>query len=224
MAAQVEKSPLGTSGTVVGVAESETLHSTSGRVLTVACTITALIAVIGIALDSGWPGLLHFGALPLLFAGIVWALFARPYVQVSDGGVEICNIVRTVEVPWPAVTDIDLRWGLRLVTRLGNFSAWSVPPPSRPKARLGRGRNPGGTGQVMSPAATRPPSPSDQRTPSHAAQAVLERWHALQQSGRLDDPRLESEDAIKHWNRAQLIVLAVLIVLSAAGILAYRLG
>lgn len=211
------------SGTVDAVAEPETLHSISGRVLTVACTVTAVIAVVGIALDGGWQGLLNFGALPLLFAGLVWALFDQPYVRVTDGGVEICNIVRTVEIPWPAVTDIDLQWGLRLVTRLGNVSAWSVPPPSRPRARLSRNLR-SGTGQLAGPQPVRPASPQDRRTPSHAAQTVVNRWHTLQQEGHLDDPRLESDRPVKHWNRTQLSVLTVLILLSAAGVLGYRFG
>lgn len=141
--------------------------------------------------------LFTFGAIPLLFAAAVWAVFDRPYVRVSDGGVEIGNVLRTVRIPWPAVTGVELRWGLRVVTVRGGYTAWSVPPPSRP-GLLGSGR-----GAAAAP----------------AAQQVVDRWTALKDAGYLDDPRVEADVFVSRWNRPSLIVLATLLVLSVAGLL-----
>ncbi len=199
------------------------MRSTSGKVLTTACIVTALIADVGIVLDGGWQSLLVFGALPLLFAAVVWTLFDRPYVRVTDGGVEICNLVRTVHIPWPAVTDIELRWGLKLITKFGDYSAWSVPPPPRPKFRIGRGSS-GGIAAPRGGVYAGENAVGGPRSPNQAARAAMERWESLQQAGYLKDPRLEFNEPLKQWNRPQLIVLAILVVLSAAGILAYRLG
>jgi hypothetical protein len=199
------------------------MHSTSGRVLTTACIVTALIADVGIVLDGGWQSLLAFGALPLLFAAVVWTLFDRPYVRVTDGGVEICNLLRTVQIPWPAVTDIELRWGLKLITKFGNYTAWSVPPPPRPKFRVGRGPA-GGIAAPRGGAYAGENAIPGPRSPNQAARAAMDRWQSLQQGGYLEDPRLEFDAPLKQWNQPQLIVLGILALFSAAGILGYQLG
>lgn len=194
------------------MAASEELRSPFGRLLTVSSTVVALGVLALLVREGSWQQVLGFGALPLLFAAIVWATFDRPCVRVSDGGIEIRNVLRTVLVPWPAVIDIDLRWGLRLVTRLGTYSAWSVPPPGRPGyLAVRRGRPQGSAGQGDASA----------RRPAPAAQAVADRWTALQQAGHLDNPRLESDRLPVSWNRQELTVLAVLLILSIAGMVGY---
>lgn len=173
------------------------LRSSFGTGLTIAGALLAAGVLALLFYDASWVGILEFGPLPLLFAATVWAMFQWPCVRVSDGGVEIRNVLRTLQIPWPAVIDIDARWGLRLITRLGNYSAWSVSPPSR----TGRG---------------------GRRQPAAAAQAVTERWQALKAAGYLANPRLEIDRVVWRWNWPVLIVLGALLVLSIAGLIGYR--
>lgn len=176
------------------------MHSTSGQVLASACALTALIALAGMTLDSGWRGLLQFGALPILFAALVWAIYARPYVHVSENGVQLSNVFRTVQVAWSAIEDIELQWGLRVVTKTGNYSAWSVPPPRR----------------------SRRYAASVQLQPqSRETLAVVNQWQREEPTERPERPLLESEKPVKQWNRTTLIVLGVLILAGAAGIFQY---
>lgn len=196
-------------------AQRDELRSPTGRLLTVVSAAVAL-GVLALLVSAGsWQQLLGFGTVPLLFTAIIWATFDRPCVRVSDSYIEVRNVFRTVVVPWPAVIDVDLRWGLRLITRLGTCSAWSVPAPARPGYfALRRGQASAPPGSVDTSA----------RRPAEAAQAVVDRWAALRQAGYLDDPRLESDRLAVTWNRQEVVVLSVLALLSIVGIVGYQLG
>ena len=64
-----------------------------------------------------------------LFVLAAWATFWRPCVVVSDAGVRLVNVSRTIDVPWPALQGIETRWALTLVTAYGRFTAWGAPAP-----------------------------------------------------------------------------------------------
>lgn len=197
--------------------------------MSIATAVTALIALTGTTLDGGWQSLISFGALPLLFTGVVWVIFGNPYVRVRDDMIEICNVFRTVQLSWQTVEDVELRWGLRLVTTFGSYSAWSVPRPPRPKVtgRSGGFGAAGGTagahgktrGHQSAGANT-----GDGRSANRATEAVLDRWQSPHQPGSGDSVTSESDRPVKRWNRRQLTVLAILILLSVGGILSYQLG
>lgn len=203
--------------------ETEDFRSTSGRVLTIASTVIAIAVIVAIALSDGWNGLLHFGAIPLLFAALVWAIFGRPFLRVSDGGVEIGNVLRLIHVPWPAVTELDRRWGLRVVTAFGKYTAWSVPAPKRPSFGS---TFVGGTRVMEQKASQSAASLLDNgardapkgRTESKAAIAVAARWEKLKSAGHLDSPRLDAAKPTYRWNTDVIVVCAVLIILAAIGV------
>lgn len=71
-------------------------------------------------------------ALPilLLLPTVAWALFGRPAVIVSDDGVALRNVTRTVEIPWSMITEIRTGFALTLDTDRGAYSAWAVQMPS----------------------------------------------------------------------------------------------
>ena len=201
---------------------STKIRNPRGRWLTVASAAAAVL-VLGVLLHSGWRELLWFGPLPLLFVSLVWILFDRPYIIVDDGGVEIANVIRTLRVPWPAVIEVDHRWGLRLVTKLGTFSAWSVPPPARPAYRWRfSARSSGTRSDREHPGGSKTAAAVDSASP--AAQLVLERWQTLRAAGYLDNPRLESDRPLRWWNRLEMAVTIGLLLLSAAGVAGYRLS
>jgi hypothetical protein len=122
-------------------------------------------------------------------------------VAVSDAGVALVNVSRTVFIPWPALHDIDTKWALTLMTAYGRFRAWSAPAPgtraglvsltgSR-KQRGPRGPQPDEIG--------RPGDLVD--SPSGAAAALVRhRWNAVRAAGHLENPRLERDRAQVTWH------------------------
>ena len=164
------------------------LRSRSSRVIggsTVAISVAALVS----AAFDGVDVLLAFGG-PLALLGLLgWAGFWRPYVEVSDGGVTVVNTLRTVTVPWPAVQEVEGRYGLRLRTAYGAVTAWAASAPS------GRQRARG--------------------EDSASARAVNARLGELRAAGYLDDPRLEQSELRTTWHRPVIAAAAVLVVASA---------
>lgn len=149
----------------------------------------AMIAAAALGLVSATAGgletVLRLGAPLMLFGLLGWAAFWQPYVEISDGGVTVGNIVRTVHVPWPAVTDVDGRYGLRLVTSYGAVTAWAAAAPAG-RARA-RGEN------------------------SPVAVAVADRQAAMCSAGHLDGARLERDTLSVVWHLPVLVVGCVLV-------------
>ena len=87
-----------------------------------AATLVALFATDGLDALPPLPWL-------ALVAGACWAMFWRPEVAVDDGGVRLVNVLRTIDLPWPAILAIDTKWALTLITAYGRFTAWAAPAP-----------------------------------------------------------------------------------------------
>lgn len=171
----------------------ETVRVRSPAAQGLGLTMCAVAVVLALALlaDSPVVGLSYAPVLGLFALG-GWAAFWRPYVEVTDGAVEVANTLRTVRVPWPAVDAVDGRYGLRLDTAYGRVTAWAASAPS------GRDR------------ATRRSSP--------AAEAVEQRWRELGQAGFLDDRRLERPRLQTRWHHGLIATgsgLAALSVVAA---------
>ena len=86
-----------------------------GRVLSVLVAVVCAASLVVLAVADGWEA---WRAVPplALVAGACWALFWRPAVVVSDGGVQIVNVLRTIVLPWPAIERVDTKWALTLFT------------------------------------------------------------------------------------------------------------
>ena len=41
----------------------------------------------------------------------------------------LVNVLRTIDLPWPAIQLVDTKWALTLVTAYGKFTAWAAPAP-----------------------------------------------------------------------------------------------
>lgn len=158
------------------------LRATGPRVLGAAMVATAAVGLL--ALVSDGPGAVVAWAAPLvLFALVGWTAFWRPHVEVSDGGVRVVNTLRTVEVAWPAVQEVDGRYGLRLLTSYGAVQAWGAQAPT------GRGRG------------TAPDS--------EASAAVRAHWERLRAQGHLDGARLEQPELPVRWHAGTVVALVV---------------
>jgi hypothetical protein len=133
---------------------------------------------------GGLDDVLQLGAPVVLFGVLGWACFWEPYVEVADGGVTVANTLRTVRVPWPAVEDVEGRYGLRLVTAYGPVTAWAAGAPrGRQRAR---------------------------QQHSAASAAVTQRLEVLRSAGYLDDRRLEGAALTTTWHRPLLVTVGVL--------------
>jgi hypothetical protein len=161
------------------------LRSRGTRMLGAAMVVVAVLGV-GSALFEGADVLLRFGAPVALFGVLGWAAFWEPYVEVSDGGVTVANTLRTVHVTWPAVEEVDGRYGLKLGTPNGAVSAWAASAPA------GRGRARG--------------------EHSTTSAAVAGRLEELRAAGHLDNPRLEGTGVTSVWHQAVIATLVVLLV------------
>jgi hypothetical protein len=194
-------------------------RSTFGRVLTIAiggiCGVTAL----AIAVEGNLADFLGFLPWLVLLAGGCWATFWRPRVEVSDGGVRLVNVTRTVDVPWPAITGIETRWALTLLTRYGKFTAWAAPAPGRGPVRRATRVDPNLLGRAVGAGANAPAAvtvgPADE-----AAEIVRDRWEQLRAAGHLDNPVLEHERAPVRWHVGTLAAGIALVALGVAGLMA----
>lgn len=167
------------------------LRSRSSRALG---AVMVLLGALGLAstLLAGRGAVATYAGPLAVFALLGWAAFWRPHVEVSDGGVRVVNTLRTTEVAWPALEEVEGRYGLRLLTAYGPVQAWGAQAPS-------------GVGRARS-------------RDSEAAEVVRGRWDALRAAGHLDHARLEHDVAPRRWHQATLGALVVLLALSLAGL------
>ena len=110
-----------------------------GRALTIAIAAICLAVTIWTGIGDSWTDAALTAPWMALLTLTCWATFWRPRVAVSDAGVELVNVSRTVFIPWPALHDIDTKWSLTLVTAYGRFRAWSAPAPGTRGALLSLG-------------------------------------------------------------------------------------
>ncbi len=166
-----------------------TYRSSFSRALAVVTVALCAVLLVSLALTSGAGTTLRYAAPALLVALLAWMAYWRPLVEVSDGGIELRNVWRTVQVPWPALQEVDGRLGLRLVTAYGTYQAWAVPAPRRTR----------GSREVAT---------------TEAATMVRARWDELRRAGYLEAPRLESPRARTEVHALPLTSALVLLVLS----------
>ena len=173
--------------------ETTTYRSSFSRVLAVTTIALCGAVLASLALTADSETTTTYAAPVLLVALLAWVAYWQPQVEVSDGGIVLRNVWRTIEVPWPALEDVDSRLGLRLVTAYGDYQAWAVPAPRRTR----------GSREVPT---------------TDAAALVLARWESLRKAGYLDHPRLERPRARTRIHVGSLAAASALLVLSVAGV------
>ncbi|MGR6741384.1 PH domain-containing protein [Microbacterium sp. F1-18] len=133
----------------------------------------------------------------LLAVWLIYTLLYAPYVATDERAIAIANPLRVTRVPWPAVSDIRLRWQVTVDTVDGrSIAAFGGPSPSRP-ARVGRGA----WSSVREEAAKMP-----------TAVREIEEIRAAWDENASEAP---AEPITRSWNRAVLIPLAVIVVWAA---------
>ncbi|WP_162941894.1 PH domain-containing protein [Desertimonas flava] len=183
-----------------------------GRVLAVVTAALCAAGVVSLAIQGGPGAVVAFGPWLALIAGGAWAAFWRPEVVVSDGGVRLVNVTRTIDVPWPAITAIEMRFALEIETAYGRFTAWAAPARSRGAGRraalVHRGSLRTEAAIAAVTAVERTSNPA-----SAAADMVEARWEELRRAGHLDDPRLEHDRPPVRWHVGTLAAAAGLVAI-----------
>lgn len=189
---------------------------TFGRVLCIALWIICAVALVLTGRERLGQVL---SVLPwlLLASGTVWVLFWNPRVQVDDAGVHLVNLLRTIDVPWPAIQQVDTKWALTLVTAYGRFTAWAAPAPgglatARRMTRTDRTAIPSSAKDAQG--SVRPGDLPDTASGS-AALIVRHRWEELRDAGWLDDPRLEHATIPVRWHWPTMAIGVALVVACA---------
>ncbi len=159
-------------------------HAGAWTAIAVALAAGALVAAWATAGASGALRLLPLAGGGLL---ITYVVMAMPSLLVEETGLTVVNPATRVHVPWAALTVVDTRWSLTLVTPHRRVTVWAAPSSGRHRITSAtarevlsvhpRDRGQGGSvrlGELVG-------------TPSGAAAKVVrERWTDLAESNRLD--------------------------------------
>lgn len=166
---------------------------------------------------------------PLAGCLIVWVVFLRPCVRLTQSGVTLVNLVRDVRFGWPAVDLIEQRWNLKLYDEHGKgYGSWAITAqrPRRTPRRSGSGGALGGLGGLgpgLGPIDPEDPGAVMQSRPGSAATVG-----SAIRDGQLDyagaaarDASYEAEDQVTvgpAWPAIGALALAVVcIVVSIVG-------
>jgi hypothetical protein len=200
------------------------LKPPGGQALAGAVSVLAAAAAALVTADEGLSALLTVWPWLGLAAGGAWALYWRPEVVISDGGVRVVNVLRTVDIPWPALRGLDTKWALTLDTVWGRYRAWAAPAPGRAAMRrelreygsVARSidrRVPGLPRQAIGRPADLPYTES-----GAAAIAINARWKRLREAGHLDAAAVERERPQVRWHWELLAGALALVALGTFGL------
>jgi hypothetical protein len=175
------------------------------------CAIAAAAAVIYAESD-----LVAYLA-PLAFVAFgTWMVLWNPSVLVDDNAVRLVNVAKTIEIPWPAVIQIDTRYALTVQTPSGRYSAAAAPAPGR--LTIARGGSDIGHLKLDGPAR---PGDSPKTDSGAAAWLVRDRWNRLVEAGRIELGVAESTPVVVSWHAASIAICGALF---AASVLALALS
>ena len=124
--------------------------------------------------------------LTVLLAGfgyLAWRLFRRPAVHLDEHGVTAVNPFNEVAIPWTAVIDMDVKFGLRVVTPNGRHAAWGAP-----------GRGNFARAGTMS-----------------EAERARRHWQALVEAGRIEAGIADEVPATRTWDVAGIATCLALL-------------
>lgn len=199
--------------------EREIVNSRFNRVLAIGIwAISAVIAVSLFFVDR--PSQLAY-LVPLAFLNLlVWEGLWRPLLTITDGGVEVINPFRSIEVPWNALVNVDTKFALTLFTPGRRFEVWVAPSP---------GRSFGYRSAAMADREIRRSSPHSSSTvrpgdlvtseSGAAASLVRSRWELLQTSGLIEAGIAHDVAVTVRWHWTAIFALLALLAASIPALL-----
>jgi len=154
-------------------------------------------------------------ALPLAvgLGLLAWLVFWHPRVEVTDEGVVLVNPLRTIEVPWPALINVETQYALTLVTPGGRYRAWAAPGPGRHHVvTAGNDELVGMSRQARDSRGAvaigdLPGAPS-----GRVAALVRRRWEHLVESEQLQIGVADAIPVVTRWNAPAIGLLAASVV------------
>lgn len=183
-----------------------------GRWLTIVTVVAAAVAVIAVATHDGVADAAVLAAPAGLVVLVVWAMYWRPRVEVSDGLVEVRNVWRTALVPWPTFRGSTLKLSLVLHTTEGDVPVWAAPRASASARRLRRARDDDALVPAKDGAVHR------QGTAEAVVEEIERRQAALTAAGHLP-ATAEGVRVARRWHVRTLAGTAALAVAAAAVLL-----
>ncbi len=199
---------------------TEVFASRYARVLTGATWVVALIVVGGFASTADRRQLALVASAAGLACLWAWATFWRPRVEVSDGGVLLVNVLRTIEVPWPVFVEATPGWSLEVRTSSRRWAAWAAPRESGTSRMLREAPRRRPEHEVGSSAPRRGESGASVGVTAELVAAAIERRHAaLVAAGHLDGARRTAERAglreTVTWHRGTIAAALALAAMTA---------
>lgn len=111
--------------------------ATIGWVAIGAAAVVAILIVLQVPATAAVSML----GLPAFIAVLAWTCYLRPRATLRPDGVLVINIVRTYDVPFARIVDIDRRLGVTLETDSGKkIGVWALPNSGRRARREGLSR------------------------------------------------------------------------------------
>lgn len=197
--------------------ETHVFRTPMAQIMTIAIAAVAVVAMAYFVMVDGARELWRSGPVVLLIVVIVWLVFWRPRVVVSDGGITVANIARTVHVPWPLFTAVDSQWSLAVTAGGHKISSWAIPASSGMAART---RRPSRAETVRTwPEAGRFAPHARSANADTVAMTIAQRHQDLRGAGHLDQPTVGALAVTTTWNSTELLVLAGAVVLAALSLL-----
>jgi Bacterial PH domain len=133
--------------TRTGLPGERQVYRTSGSLVAWwAWVAFAVVLLIALALGHHSHAALVTASVVIAITGIMYACALRPRIVADAAGITVENPLRVHEVPWPAVTQVDLVHNVRVHYRspAGSSPAGSSPAGSSPGGGLPGGGLPGG--------------------------------------------------------------------------------
>lgn len=203
------------SGSVSGENETVVLRPASGIALTI---VTGVLAALGLSLfvvRGDALGVLRYGVLAIAVCYLAWLFFWYPRVRIDPSGVSVRNVLRTHHVTWPAITSVETKYALTIVTAHDRVVAWSAPAPSRYAALTNTGADVRGTYAREN---NRSVAVGDvpRSESGNAALHVRRAWTHLRDAGHLDSGAIEGPEIRRNWNTRVIALSATLVVAGVA--------
>jgi hypothetical protein len=168
-------------------AESFRYRPVFGLVLSWVVLVLCVVGIAGLVVAGDW-GDLARTIWPLLFAAtLVAAVFWRPRIEVTDSGVTVVNVFRTLEVPWPAIQRIDTRYAVTLFTPNMRIAVWAAPSPGiRGATTISKADVSNLSESAYGPGGTVRPGDSVSSPSGQVAFVLRRRWEELRDAGSED--------------------------------------
>ncbi|MBX3117124.1 MAG: PH domain-containing protein [Cryobacterium sp.] len=153
-----------------------------------------------------------------LFAFIGWAGLWRPSIKVDDSAVTLVNVLSSVQIPWPAIIQIDTRYALTVVTPNHKFPATAAPAPGRLTTVFSRKEVGRANSQVGSDGRIRP-SDLPHTDSGAAAMIIRNKWERLQKEDRIEIGVADETPVTRIWHSTTIVAGCLLAALAIVALL-----